>query len=374
MSHQEHELRSTLHETAQDINVKIFRGDGLGYGEGPVGVNKRLENPQDPLSPEILEQVAEELVNPQLVQPLGRDQDGTLVDDDGCGDGREMFLMLKFGEFKTRLTFPRLRQKVFGGGLIMGVAALIGNGQAHGNLNATTEQANDLFTMAKLKYGAHKECGATIHAPSILENALYYKNQITSDILSLADPKHDPAELNAIIDVSFHNINKYVKQQKPEFGNYNPDQVTGDIDAREMAVTQPGTEHHEVAVGINVDIEDRSIDQANIRNITGDVAQLFTLDIPRLKKIADKGFEERYQKQIALVSELIFSFATLATLTEGDLPVILKYSDTPYVDFLNFGNSEENESLPGAKDKEPENHREDGQDTMEFAALLDSES
>lgn len=343
--------------SVSELDFAIFRGEGLGYGLGPVGVQNRLVDPEDPLTHEILDVVAEELLSPELLQPVDADEKGKPINDDGCSDGRTAVILKKFGE--SRLKFAKLRRKVFGGGLTMGMATIIGNGLAKGGLNDVYEQAHDKFALANINYGAHTEigkdtgCGATDYAPTILSLGIEHEAEIREDIISLANPEKDNSELGAIIDIAFHNIRQYVGNNRELFQNYDPKKVTESIVERKKAVAELGNEHHEVAIVFNIDIENSSTDQAHIRDVTRDAAQLFALDIPRLREIAEKAYDNIEEKKIAFVTELIYSFATLATLTKGDLPVVLRYMESKYVDFDNFS----------------EQQSENSQDTLEFVAL-----
>lgn len=346
------------------VESHVFRPEGIGYGVGPVGVQNRLNDPDDLLTPEMMDRARGELESPDLLLPLGRDKDGRVIDDDGCSDGREMKMIITFGEptrQAPRPTFDRLRPKLFGGGLVMDAAGIIANRMAKGHLNAVFEQAHDRLRVARVSYGGHGNCGATIYAPIILHNTLAFMEEISNDVLGMAETRGAKNELGGALDLVFNNNKKYLATYGETFRQYNHSAVTESIHARRKIVTQPGTEHHEVGIGVNVDVEDRSIDQARIRHDTNDAAQLFTMDIPRLVRLSDRGYDDVDRKKIAFVGGLVYSFATLATLTRGDLPTIFRYVESPYIDLSKLFGSD-------IIDK-------DEQDTVEFAQLhLDSES
>jgi hypothetical protein len=63
------------------------------------------------------------------------------------------------------------------------------------------------------------------------------------------------------------------------------------------------------------------VDQRLIRDKTGNVAQVFGVDIPRLVKIADRRYENDDDKKAAFASMLVYTLSTATTLTDGTLPV-----------------------------------------------------
>jgi hypothetical protein len=64
-----------------------------------------------------------------------------------------------------------------------------------------------------------------------------------------------------------------------------------------------------------------TVNQKLIREITDDKAQIFAVDVWRMQDIAGKLYDDRAAHQRAFLSELIYTLATAAVLTKGDLPV-----------------------------------------------------
>lgn len=71
-----------------EVKVITLAEHGLGYGDGPIGVQNRLENEADPLTSQDVAVVREITLAGEALVPVDADEHGKMLDDDGCGDGR----------------------------------------------------------------------------------------------------------------------------------------------------------------------------------------------------------------------------------------------------------------------------------------------
>lgn len=336
-------VREEIETIPLEIKTKRIAPEGLGFGHGSISVQDRLQNPDDGLEQGTL-QAADEVIN----------SDTSMVpvqaDDDGCPDGRGTAAMILGEDRHEAPSQNKHRYKVFGGGSTMATAALIGNGAIDpGEENVANMFEYGMFRLdgAGMNFGAHSAvtaadgksgCGAIDEAPTIMENVVEYRENIRSTIDALIDPLVNRAELDGMVETAIDNFETVTKasagyeptvDQQPV--EYRGGAVLSKITGRKKKVAELEGEHKEVAIVINVDLEDMTFDQNMVRKATGGKAQVFPVDVPRMKQIADKLFEYDHDKKQAVISMLIYSLGTAATLTKGDLPVDLKYQDEPYI-------------------------------------------
>jgi hypothetical protein len=80
-------------------------------------------------------------------------------------------------------------------------------------------------------------------------------------------------------------------------------------------------EHKERGIVLN-HIAGYTVNQRKIRESTQEQAQVFAVDVWRMNDIAMQLFPGQYDLQHkAILSELVYTLATSAVLTRGDLPV-----------------------------------------------------
>ncbi|HEX5456567.1 MAG TPA: hypothetical protein VFW77_04335 [Candidatus Saccharimonadales bacterium] len=311
-----------------EIEVDVLAPEGLRYGEGPISVDKRLEDPKDPLNPKIMGVVDDEVRNGPILVPIDRDSNGQLITDDGCGDGRGVNMVMRgMDVLKKSLN----RAKVFGGGLTMGVVARIGLGRAKGRLRDIYSTETDEFKHYGIDYGAHIDenfgeknsgCGAIDKAPLNIANAVKYKSQIaqTVEAVSVHAFGGFSEEMRSILNGVFSNYEQYQKEQSNEdhAGSEIIDVAAGAKKVVKELDSKEG--HREVAIVLNF-VENMTVDQRLIREKTNNVAQVFGVDIPRLVKIANRRYENDKDRKAAFVSMLVYTLSTAVTLTDGTLPV-----------------------------------------------------
>jgi hypothetical protein len=313
---------------AKLYEVDILAPEGLGYGEGPISVDKRLEDPKDPLTPQVMQTVDSEIRSGEILIPIDRDDSGQLITDDGCGDGRGVNVVMRgMDVLKKSLN----RAKVFGGGLTMGVAARIGLGRAKDRLKEEYSQEADAFKHYGIDYGAHIDenfgdidsgCGAIDKAPLNIANAVKYRSQIEQTVEAVSGHVFGGfgEGMKDVLSGVFDNYEQYLKEQPNEdhAGTEIIDVAAKDSKVVKELDSKEG--HREVAIVLNF-VEDMTVDQRRIRDKTGNVAQVFGVDIPRLVKIADRRYENDDDKKAAFVSMLVYTLSTAVTLTDGTLPV-----------------------------------------------------
>ena len=259
--------------------------------------------------------------NPDIIVPIDKDDNGEFIKDDGCGDGREVLTVFSLDRnYKRSLN----RSKVFGGSATMATACAIGIGRAGSDsLNELFDRAIKHLDEHDMDFGAHTDenmhgkncgCGAIDKAPQILFAALKYEIPIRGAVTLLSD---DTSGLNEI----YACYRDYV-QQLANHPEYNGMQVMDKIlnNKRSRIVKQLGGEHKECRIVLNT-IRDYTVNQKLIRDATNNQAQIFAVDVWRMQDLADKLFDDPKLKHKAFISELIYTVATAAVLTKGDLPV-----------------------------------------------------
>lgn len=314
-----------------EAKVITLAEDGVGYGDGSIGVQNRLADENDPLTRQDLIAVEELVRSGQALVPLDLDDHGQMLDDDGCGDGRAVSLVEKVGQtFKRSLN----RAKVFGGSVTMTVAARVGIG------DVKEQRQEELFTQASnqldesgIDYGAHSSdhcgedesgCGAIDKFQDHLLNTEKYRKQISRTTFEIArasgfNEGKDEREVGAMIDDSLDNLREYGHSLKPAKGV----SIFKAIKNRSKVVKELCGEHNEVRVLLNM-VYGHTIDQELIRERTGGRAQVFVVDAWRMLDVIDRNkFIAEDKKEQAFIAELIYSLGVSATLTKGDLPVDL---------------------------------------------------
>ena len=243
------------------------------------------------------------------------------AEDDGCSDGRPAILV-----FRKQETFKRSlnRPKVFGGAVAMTAASRIGLGLTAGeSLNEVFEHSIGVLTDRDISFGAHTDeqaqaddcgCGAIDRAPEALLAALKYEDQIRAVITLLGV---DPEGLDDV----FGNFRGYVRDELSLPVAYSGRQVMDGIVAAGKVVKQLGGPHLERRILLN-QVRGYTVNQKLIRWVTGDKAQVFAIDTWRLQDIAAGVYPDDPDLQHrAVLSGLVYTVATAAVLTKGDLPV-----------------------------------------------------
>lgn len=288
-------------------SVKI--SDGLGFGTGAIG---RAGVPD-----EALRQAEAVIQSDIIVVPLGVHQ-GRPIQDDGCGDGRPVARVFT-GTKECPVSLDRA--KVFGGGATMAVAMLIGTEQAAGkSLDALYVDAMDLLTGKNLTFGGHTDdqaagggsgCGAIDKSPAIIAAAGVYQDQITTTLQTLQVASDG-------LDEIFAAFAAYAAAQN--FAHYNGRDIIGTMLSRDKVVKELRGVHREKYIVLNT-IPGMTVNQAAVRDATNGEVQIFGVDLWRIEVLAQAFEDDNAQR--ARLAALVYTLATAAVLTAGDLPVYI---------------------------------------------------
>lgn len=299
--------------------------DGLGIGDGNISLLERVNNADHPhkIDSEIVNDVESIINSDEILVAVDLDENGQPVEDDGCGDGRGVKFIYKG---KNRLKRSLNRAKVFGGGVTMGVAAVIGAGKAFGRrLGSVFSDTIHEFEDQGIAFGAHTDehaegancgCGAIDKSPVIVANAVKYQDEITDAIKLLSGGTIDQPQLQRV----FSNYTAYSKEIAVD-DSFSGRQVADEIMEKHKVIKELEGPHLETHVVINT-VEGYTVNQGLIRRKTQDKAQVFAVDEWRIRQIAAKRYpDDPEASSEAYLSMLVYTLATAATLTKGDLPV-----------------------------------------------------
>jgi len=301
-------------KTAPAFNVsRIIKGFEFGHGQiSGLAANQ-----------DILAKVDEVIHhNKQIIVPIDKDDNGQPLTDDGCGDGREVLTVFSLNQqYKRSLNRP----KVFGGSAAMAAACIIGTGRAgSSSLNHVFKNAISELDAKEIDFGAHTDeqmhgnncgCGAIDKAPQILLASLKYEIPIRGVVTVLTD---DASCLNEVY-ACYRSYVQHLANQ-PEYSGM---QVMEAIlnNRHSPVVKQLGGKHKECRIVLNK-VRGYTVNQQLVRDATNSQAQIFGVDVWRMEDLAKKLYPtEAVLQKKAFMSELIYTIATAAVLTKGDLPV-----------------------------------------------------
>jgi hypothetical protein len=308
--------------TERKYSATLVAPEGLGFGEGGIGVQDRLNDEADPLTLEGLETVDRTIDSDDILVEVDEDKNGKMLDDDGCGDGRGVKRIFQGVVQKVK---SLNRSKIFGGAPVMVSAALIGLGKATGSLNDVFKSAIGRLHDKSIDYGAHSGshahgkncgCGAIDQAPAITKAAIEKREQITGVIETLG---LDTAGLGEI----FGEYDEYVASQvvgKEE--EYSGVEAYKEVVASGRVNKELDGDHAEVRIILNM-VHGKTVNQELIRQVSNEAAQVFAVDVWRLQDVANRAFETKEERHKAFLSMLVHTLAVSSVLTKGDLPVYI---------------------------------------------------
>lgn len=301
------------------VEVAIEKvSDGLGIGEGNISGTEIDQK----AGPELVRRVDVAINSEKVIVPLDRDSDGNLVEDDGCGDGRFTKLVMRGREILKKSLH---RPKVFGGGATMGAASLIGSGEAAGKtLQDIFRLSMHVLRESGVKFGAHTAdhvadgkcgCGAIDEAPRVIGNAVKYQREITDQFEALGVPTEG---LHAI----FANFTTHEQGLAAQL--FAGEEVMSDIQADgDVVVKELGGSHIESRIILNL-VEGTTVNQNYIRRVSEGKVDVFGVDVWRMNYIANRLHADDAAASLqAFQSMLVYTLATAAVLTKGDLPVFV---------------------------------------------------
>lgn len=299
--------------------------DGLGFGVGGISVRERQD-----VDAVLKSKIEAAIISPDILVTVDADKSGTMLDDDGCGDGRGVHRVLERGKEHSK---SLNRPKVFGGGSAMAMAMLIGLGKYQGKtlldlFAAAITQLQERFA----SFGAHTDthaggassgCGAIDKAPAVIANAGTFKAEITQTIQALGV---DTTGLDKIFEHYQHFAERLNDQ------DYAGAKVMDRVVQSGKVVKELADDHREMYIVLNA-THGYTVNQNLIREMSDGKVQVFAVDMWRLQELVRKLYpidlthseadQEKMHltQQTAFLSELVYTLAVAATLTKGDLPV-----------------------------------------------------
>ena len=292
--------------------------DGLGFGDGTIS-RHALEGV---VGDGAFAQAEAAIVSQDILVPIGK-VEGAPVEDDGCGDGREVAVVFKGTEVKQHSLD---RYKVFGGGVAMAGAGRIGLGQARGRtLNETFVDAMDEMDEAGVDYGAHTAdhvknpatdsgCGAIDNAPAVVAYVANNRATIRAAVESLGA---DTSGLDDVLD-EFEAYAAEIEGQP-----YNGREVIEEVLQRGKVVKQLKGAHKEGDLVWNK-VRGFTVNQAAVRQATEGKLYAFSVDEPRMEDIENELHEDdTAASHKAFLSEQVYTLAVSAVLTPGDQRIYL---------------------------------------------------
>lgn len=298
------------HEMTPEVEITKV-SDGLGFGYGSIS----RESIEAVAGEDVAQLTDEAIQSPQLLIKIDE-----TVQDDGCGDGRGVKRIFEGFVEKAR---SLNRAKVFGGAAAMASAGLIGTGRAvNTKLQEVFRAGISLLHDRQLDYGAHTAdhvknpdtdsgCGAIDNAPAIVEAAVTYKDKIRSAIALLG------VETEGLDDVE-ENFAAAANVNRGQ--NYSGKAVMQTIRDDGKVVKELAGGHVETRIILNF-VEGYTVDQNLVREKTGGAAEIFAVDVWRMKQLAEEMYDDPVDQHKAFLSELVYTLATAGVLTKGDLPV-----------------------------------------------------
>ena len=289
--------------------------DGLGIGEGSISGAVVTQD----AGTDMMARVDEAISSPAILVDVSRDDDGQLVDDDGCGDGRPTKVVMRGHEVLRR---SLNRAKVFGGGSTMAMADLVGSGEADETLLGTFRKSIDVLAEHMVNFGAHTAehvssedkcgCGAIDEAATIISRVVQYRTAIAEQFNALGAQADD---LDEVLD----NYTRFAVQIDGQ--TFRGTDVIELIINRGKIVKQLGGNHVEARVVLNY-VKGKTVNQGLIHELSDGKVDVFGVDVWRMQEIArdlHPGDERAMQR--ALQSMLAYTLAVAEVLTKGDLPV-----------------------------------------------------
>ncbi|HEY4160606.1 MAG TPA: hypothetical protein VGM08_00935 [Candidatus Saccharimonadales bacterium] len=293
--------------------IKI--SDGLGIGEGGISGTTITEG----AGVHVVSQVDKTINSPDILVDVSRDDDGRLVDDDGCGDGRMVKVVMRGHELLRR---SLNRAKVFGGGSTMAAADLVGSGKAGDTLLVTFRSAIDELAEKMINFGAHTAdhvsgpdkcgCGAIDEAAVVVARVAECRDAIRQQFEVLG------VSVDGLDEV-FDNYARFAKHIAAQ--PFKGTEVMELIIDRGKIVKQLGGSHVEARIVLNY-VQGKTLNQGLIHSLSDGTVDIFGVDVWRMQELAaDLHPGDEPAERRAFQSMLAYTLAVAEVLTKGDLPV-----------------------------------------------------
>lgn len=309
----------TMHSKEEILDITIEKiSEGFGFGN-PEGIS---HNNRTDVTDEEKAKAEDFVTSPEVIVPVDTDDNGVILDDDGCSDGRGWKrIIVKIGDAIHEKSRSLFRAKTFGGSSTSTTAGLIATGKARGrSLRSVFTTAIGRLKDRRIGFGAHTAdhahgpncgCGAIDKAPQIIENIITHETQIR-DIMNVLGIEERHAEM------ALDEFKQFVPTMDSE--NYRGSDVADEIIEEGKVVKELEGEHLEMYIILN-EVAGTTVDQEKIRDITTGKIQVFGLDVWRLRDIANRAFDNQEERDVAFAGMIAYSLGVSATLTAGDLPV-----------------------------------------------------
>lgn len=313
-------------ESVMELEVSVIAPNGLGYGDGSISGKTRVNE----VGLDVMQKVESIVNSSDILVPISNDKNGNILDDDGCGDGR---VWTRIFEGENERVKSLNRAKVFGGGGTMAMSTLIGLGRAKSNtLRDTFSKAMSEMHDKMIGYGAHTDthaqgpncgCGAIDKAPLIVQNAVKFQKEIRGSIEALGIDTKGLDEVEA----EFKAYSAEIDGQE-----YAGADVIKEVADNGKVIKELDDNHKEMLVILNL-VDGYTVDQEKVRFTSSSDVQAFAVDVWRVKQIADRLYKTESDdiRHKALLSELVYTLATAATLTKGDLPVYVVNKQSEFI-------------------------------------------
>lgn len=307
---------------AERVEVAVQRlNEGFGFGEGGISHATRLAE----AGAEAVANAEAVINSDNILTPVAKNKQGQTLDDDGCGDGREVKTVFA-GEIVKGSSLDRA--KVFGGATAMTVGAQVGLGESVGSpLSAVFLKGIDKLNSNGIDFGAHTDdhnsedetspnsgCGAIDKSPVVIANVVQFSDKIAETIQGLGV---DTTQLSDVLA----NFSDYAGTLEGQ--SFSGKDVVKEVIDNGKIVKELRDAHNEAFVVLNT-VEGQTVHQAAVRDATDGTVQVFGVDVWRMQDLAQRLYPEDAAKaNQAFLGELAYTLGVSATLTAGDLPVYL---------------------------------------------------
>lgn len=298
---------------SEPVHIEVIKPrpfeSGFGYGEGAISYASRARV----VGPDTVAAVESAIDSSEILIPISRDGRGQYIEDDGCGDGRNVRRVFMGRSQKSK---SLVRPKVFGGGATMLAAIEIGTGElSEADLNPLFKRSIAVMRRHRIDFGAHTDthateensgCGAIDRAPQVIANIPVFEAQIRGTLEEMG------VDLAGIDDVI---ANYKTCARKIEGAPYSGKEVIEDVIREGKIVKELEDNHYEMFVLLNMS-EGFTVNQDLVRQVSDGKVQVFGVDVWRLQSLAMKRFpgDTALQNQ-AFLSELVYTLGVSATLT-----------------------------------------------------------
>ena len=314
--------------THEMYELSCIAPNGVGYGEGAISACGRASHPNYPVTQEDVRAATQVLIerHDDIIIPIE-------ADDDGCGDGRPTERIVE------GVGTPRVRAKIFGGGVLVATSmwrAIRGAPNEDETFLSDSAYIARRLTSHAIHYGAHTDthahgntcgCGAIDKFRRTVQASGTFQEQIRETARLWADTTE---VMEQVFETRAHVAAST---------SYVGDAIGSDMMAlmlREGAIVKELRGDHLETIVIFNNEPGTTVDQQRIADILSQAGlpagmQAFVVDTWRgemyAQAVADiaatRGFDHNQAARVAQADFYINQLSVAATLTAGDLPVLV---------------------------------------------------